>query len=131
MLVFEGSLPRLMSVSLYLSTHTQAQFKEDGSVQLQDFLSKKWAALLDAAVKREDDRDCVGRGKTLSHSTGLRDGWKAVGEWVMLGGRYVSSSVKQLRHEPDSAVSETTSKRHLGGDSAGDGVGSTSLTFCL
>lgn len=57
----------------------RAKFQEDGSVQLQNFLSKDWAAQVAAAVAAADEADALGRGRVPAYDAGMAGGWQAVG----------------------------------------------------
>ncbi|KAL4426531.1 hypothetical protein ABPG77_008389 [Micractinium sp. CCAP 211/92] len=56
-----------------------AKFKEDGSVQLQNFLKKEWAEQVAQAVAAADAEDKLGRGQVPAYDAGIRGGWQAVG----------------------------------------------------
>eukprot|EP00201_Polytomella_parva_P018149 CAMPEP_0175071454 /NCGR_PEP_ID=MMETSP0052_2-20121109/19253_1 /TAXON_ID=51329 ORGANISM="Polytomella parva, Strain SAG 63-3" /NCGR_SAMPLE_ID=MMETSP0052_2 /ASSEMBLY_ACC=CAM_ASM_000194 /LENGTH=546 /DNA_ID=CAMNT_0016338629 /DNA_START=56 /DNA_END=1693 /DNA_ORIENTATION=+ len=55
------------------------KFKEDGSVQLKNFLKKDIAAKIAERTKAEDESDAVGRGRVPNYQAGVSNGWKYVG----------------------------------------------------
>lgn len=56
-----------------------AKFKEDGSVQLHNFLKKEWAEQVAQAVAAADAEDKLGRGQIPAYDAGMHGGWQAVG----------------------------------------------------
>lgn len=57
----------------------QAQFKEDGSVQLQNFLNKHRADEIVSAITKVDEADEVGCGKIPKYDVGIGYGWRGIG----------------------------------------------------
>ena len=75
----------------------QAKFKEDGSVQLQNFLNKTWSLRLAAATAAADASDALGGGRTPAYGAGMGGGWVAVGP---------THKQRYLRYEGSSAAAE-------------------------
>ena len=57
----------------------QAAFEQEGSVQLQNFLTASWAEQVAAAVAAADAAAKAGRGQVPAYDAGICGGWQAVG----------------------------------------------------
>ncbi len=57
----------------------QAAFEQEGSVQLQNFLTASWSEQVAAAVAAADAAAKAGRGQVPAYDAGICGGWQAAG----------------------------------------------------
>ncbi|KAI3435904.1 hypothetical protein D9Q98_001962 [Chlorella vulgaris] len=99
----------------------EAKFKEDGSVQLHNFLKPTWAQRVAAAVAAADAADQLGRGQVPAYTAGVCGGWQAAGP---------CHKQRYLRYSPDS-TSTSGGGSHEGGGSSSSSAAAAAVGALL